>query len=130
MVMAGTLQSVHVWRWDYRNGLPLQSQMPAQSMGGNRGNYFGGGIGNLGLSGGLGSSNFCGGAQGSPSTQRDCMELLQAMAGINQYYGHHIFAAIFLWIIVCEFMVSLWLAYRTYRKFNERYALVLEKILV
>jgi len=121
MIAAGTLQSVHVWRWDYRNGLPLQSQMPAQAMGGNRGNFFGGGIGNLGLSGGLGSSNFCGGAQGSPSTQRDCMELLQAMAGINQYYGHHIFAAIFLWIIVCEFMVSLWLAYRTYRKFNERY---------
>ena len=95
-------------------------------MSGNRGNFFGGGIGNLGLSGGLGSSNFCGGAGygANPSTQRDCMELLQAMAGINQYYGHHIFAAIFLWIVVCEFMVSLWLAYRTYKKFQERYGLV------
>ena len=126
MIAAATIQSVHVWRWDYRNGLPLQSQMPVHTMGGNRGNFFGGGIGNLGLSGGLGSSNFCGGAGygANPSTQRDCMELLQAMAGINQYYGHHIFAAIFLWIVVCEFMVSLWLAYRTYKKFQERYGLV------
>lgn len=28
MILAAVLQSMHVWRWDYRNGLPLQSQMP------------------------------------------------------------------------------------------------------
>lgn len=126
MILAGSLQTAHVWRWDYRNGLPLQSQMPV-GFSNNRGSGYTGGIGNLGLSGGLGGASLCGGygrgysSYGGSSTQRDCMELLQAMAGINVYFGHHVFATIFLWIIVLEFLVSTYLAWKMFKKFEHTF---------
>ena len=123
MIAAAILQSCHVWRWDYRNGLPLQSQMPAGYTGNGR-NMYQGGIGNLGLSGGLGGASLCGmgnNRYGGSRTHRDCMELLQAMAGINVYFGHHVFATIFLWIVVIEFIVSTYLAWKMFKKFERTF---------
>merc|ERR1712226_699868 len=121
LIIAAALESAHVWRWNYRNGLPLQSQLPAYAMNSNRNSLYGSGIGNIGLSGGLGSRHFCGGGGYSVSNQRDCMEMLQAMAGINLYYGHHIFSTIFLWVCVILYVVSTFIAWRLYREFEKRY---------
>ena len=116
LIVAGALESAHVWRWNYRNGLPLQSQLPAYAMNSNRNSLYGSGIGNIGLSGGLGSRHFCGGGGYSVSNQRDCMEMLQAMAGINLYYGHHIFSTIFLWVCVILYVVSTFIACHGFSK--------------
>ena len=86
-LVAGVLESVHLWRWDYTNGSPINYAGPMRNqnrygsaMYGGRSGY-GGYQRGMGLNARMNFQAYCG------RYPRDCQNYMAMLAGYNVYFG-------------------------------------------
>ena len=130
------LESVHLWRWDYTNGSPINYSGPIRNqnrygsaMYGGRSGY-GGYQRGMGLNARMNFQAYCG------RYPRDCQNYMAMLAGYNVYFGkshpikitcfnifsgNHIFAVVFLWIVFCLYLASTLFAWKMFKDFQKKY---------
>jgi len=120
-LVAGVLESVHLWRWDYTNGSPINYSGPIRNqnrygsaMYGGRSGY-GGYQRGMGLNARMNFQAYCG------RYPRDCQNYMAMLAGYNVYFGNHIFAVVFLWIVFCLYLASTLFAWKMFKDFQKKY---------
>jgi len=129
--LAFIIEATNVWRWDFSQGFTMDPALMMGGMGGSMAyrprngqlnprmmqNMLGPNSGrNMAFAAGSGAqNNFC------AQYPQDCSNLVSLMAGINPFFGHHVFAAIMLAILFIVTVVALVFSVLAYRKWREEY---------